>query len=107
MSGHTTSFAKSSERSLRISDVHFTAASPAQVQAGLLGFVGCTLNSSLRLDGIALRRTADGRVALSFPARRDASGRQHFYVRPLDDRARREIEHHVFNALGLCQEARR
>ena len=84
-----------------IRKVCFTSASPGEVQTGLLGWVSCTLNGTLRLDGLVLRRTADGRLALTFPARRDACGRQHCYVRPLDDRARREIERHIFAALGL------
>lgn len=73
----------------------------------MIGWVACTLNGSIRLDGLALRKTASGRLALSFPARRDATGKQHFYSRPLDDRSRREIEYEVFKALGLEQEAAR
>ena len=86
---------------LLISEVKFSAALPDDVDAGLLGWVSCTLNESLRLDGIALRRSADRRLVLSFPSRRDRAGREHPIIRPLDDTARLEIEHQVFGALGL------
>ena len=47
------------------------------------------------------RRTRDGRLALSFPERRDLAGGSHHYMRPLNDAARRAIEAQVFAALGL------
>ena len=92
---------------ISITNVIFLAARPDEVSTGLLGWVSLVVNDTLRLDGLALRRTLDGHLALSFPARRDASGRQHTCVRPLDDRARREIEAQVFAALGLQEGAAR
>ena len=84
-----------------ISNVRFIASGRDQVETGLLGFVACTLNGSLQLDGLALRKTRAGKFALSFPARTDSAGRHHFYLRPLDSRTRREIERQVFHALGF------
>ena len=94
-------------RKLTITDLRFMAASHIEVKGGLLGWVSCTLNGTLCLDGLALRRTLDGRLVLSFPARRDASGRQHAIVRPLDDRARKAVESQIFAALGLEEGAAR
>ena len=70
---------------------------------GLLGFASFTLGP-VRLDGIAVRRTREGRLALSFPTRRDRFGRLHPIVRPVDDAARRALEAQVFSALDLKQE---
>ena len=81
--------------------MQFTAATESELSTGLLGFVSCIVNGSLVLDGIAVRQTADARLTLSFPARRDWLGRQHFPVRPIDDRARRSIELQIFRALGM------
>ena len=53
----------------------------------------------LVLGGIVLRRTADGRYALSFPTRTDRVGRRHSYVCPVDDDTRRAIEREVFGQL--------
>lgn len=84
-----------------IQNVQFKAASQGDVMTGLIGWISCTLNARLQLDGIALHRTLDGRRTLSFPARRDGSGRQHFFVRPLDTATREEIEAQIFAALGI------
>jgi hypothetical protein len=81
--------------------VRFVAASPEDVERGLLGWISLVLNDSIQIDGVTLRRTASGLLGLSFPARRDGAGRQHALVKPLDDRARREIEHRIFASLGL------
>jgi hypothetical protein len=48
---------------------------------GLLGYVSCTV-AGLHLDGLTLRRTRGGRLAVSFPCRRDRRGRRHPIVRP-------------------------
>jgi len=72
---------------------------------GLLGWASFELYGHVRLDGVAVRRTRDGRLTLAFPERRDATGRRHPVVRPLNDEARREIEQQVFAALGLDAEA--
>ena len=86
---------------IRITDVRFKEAGIEDVERGLLGWVSCTVNGVLRLDGITVRRTREGHLALSFPARRDTAGRQHAYVRPLGQHVRREIEDKVLHALEL------
>lgn len=84
---------------IRLTEIRFAASSDAERRTGLLGWVSATLNGALRLDGLALRRTADGRLTVSFPAKRDGSGRQHHYVRPIDDASRREIERQLVEAV--------
>ena len=71
----------------------------ADLRAGLLGFISVEFGS-LILDGITLRKTADGRFTLSFPARTDRAGRRHSYMRPVDDDARRAIEREILRQLG-------
>lgn len=89
---------------LAIADVKFAAACPKDVELGLIGWASFSVDGNLRLDGIAVRRTLFGRYALSFPARRDTAHRRRFYVRPLDDQARCEIERQVLGALGFRDE---
>jgi hypothetical protein len=86
---------------MNISEIKFSSAPLGLVGEGLLGWIECTVNGSLRIEGLALRRTADGRTTLSFPARRDSRGQQHFYLKPIDDSARRDVERQIFAALGL------
>lgn len=74
-------------------------AGEAEIRTGLLGFLSVTYGNLL-LDGICLRRTSDGRFALSFPARTDRAGRRHSYIRPIDDAARQAIEREILGQLG-------
>jgi len=85
---------------LRLSEIVFTSAEAHDRESGLLGWVAATLNEGLRLDGLTVRRTMAGRLTLSFPSKRDGSGNQRFYLRPLDDDARRTIEQQVLASLG-------
>ena len=92
---------------LSLSRIRFTAAPPHLADRGLIGFISAVVNDSLELDGLALRRTlGDGRITLSFPARRDRSGQQRAYFRPVGDDVRREIERQILRALGLEEEVR-
>lgn len=83
-----------------VTNVHLTPASPLDQATGLLAFASFRLGR-LQVDGITVRRTRAGNLILSFPARRDRSGREHPYIRPLDDAARQQIETQVFKALGV------
>lgn len=87
--------------SLKVTEVYFTAARHSEIDRGHLGYVSLVLEGALKLDGISLRLTRDGRRALSFPRRRDRYGVDHAYIRPLSDRVRVHIERQVFEALGV------
>jgi len=78
--------------------VKFTAASDAEAERGLLAYVKLEFGP-LILDGVTLRRHADGRLGLTYPERTDRAGRRHPLVRPVDDVARREIEEEVLREL--------
>ena len=83
-----------------VSDVRFSPATQADAVSGLLGWVSFAFADQLRIEGVAVRRTrCDERYVLSYPAPRDRKGRLRQVVRPLNDRARREIEHQVFAEL--------
>ncbi len=84
-----------------VGDVHFIAATPSQEADGLVGWVRFTLNGIVHLDGVMLRRSVAGHLALSFPARRDRTGREHKFVRPVSAEVSREIECQVIKALGF------
>ena len=89
------------EPELQLDEIRLAPASAADAASGLLGYVSCTLNGSLRLDGLALRRTLSGATAISYPARVDRAGRRHAYLRPLTDAVRKSLDAQVFAALGL------
>ena len=86
--------------------IRFIAASDADAERGLLAFVKLEFGP-LILDGVTLRRHADGRLGLSWPERTDRAGRRHPLVRPVDDEARRELEGEVLAELARQERERR
>src|SRR6187431_2886801 len=65
----------------RISSVRF---SRAHAGDGLLGWVTFVIDNDLAISGVAVRRSLRGELVLSWPARKDAAGRLHHQVRPVD-----------------------
>ena len=96
-----------SDMELKIDHIRFVTAPPQQQREGLLGWVTCTLNDKVQMSGLMLRRTLQGNFVLSFPSRRDSHGTEHFFLKPLNDQARREIEYQVFRSLGLVEDTSR
>ena len=93
----------SGERSARghfeVSEVRAKWCSADGQADGAVAHLGITINGGLRIDeGLYLRRTADGRLTMSFPARIRGSLKR-FFVRPLDDATRLEIEEQVIAEL--------
>ncbi len=84
-----------------VTNLTFAPAPRADTERGLLGWVSFDINGTWHIDGVALRRTNSGRLALSFPSRIDRHGLEHAYLRPTCDRARRVIERAVLAELGL------
>jgi len=89
---------------LRISDVQFTAAPATEERHGLLGWARFVLADTVVIDSVAVRRTRDHRIVLSFPRRADRHSNAHYDCRPVDDAARASIESLVIAALDLKQE---
>ena len=63
------------------------------------------LDDRLLIDGVALRRSRNDRLILSWPGRRDRRGQLRHSVRPVDDDARVALETAVLDALKLHTEA--
>jgi len=72
-------------KELEITSVKFTGASREQVMTGLLGWIAFIVNGSLRVSGVALRKTADGRLVTSSPVHVDRYGELHSCLRPIDE----------------------
>lgn len=84
---------------LQISQVRFQPAKESEQDRGHLGWATFVVGGSLKLSSVSVRRTADGRLALSFPVRRARTGLQHSIIAPVSDEARRRIEREVIAAL--------
>ena len=82
----------------KISNMTFSHALQRDRERGLFGYISF-LYGGLRLDGITLRKTMQGKWTLSFPERIDPAGFRHPIIRPIDDESRLEIEHEVYGQL--------
>jgi hypothetical protein len=78
--------------------VRFHPADRTHRDRGLCGWVTFEVHG-LEFDGIAVRRTLDHRVVLSYPERVASGGRRHATVRPVHDNARVAIEAQVISYL--------
>lgn len=78
---------------MKVSELRFTRASEELRRSGLLGWTRFDLGP-VAIDGVAVRKTVDGRHVLAFPERRG-----HAIVRPITDAARREIEEQILGSL--------
>lgn len=85
---------------IEISNLTFVAAPESERSGGLLGFVSFVVGETLRIDGVSVRRTARGRITLSFPQRTDRQGRQHAIVHPIDRDAQLRIERTILEMLA-------
>ena len=84
----------------KVSSVRMIPSSKAEAESGLFGYVSFRLGPVL-VDGVTLRRTLDGDLTLSYPARRDGAGRDHPYIRPLNGEVRQAIEAQILEALDI------
>jgi hypothetical protein len=76
---------------ITIRSIRFTPAPPGLLDTGLIGWASLRYGG-LELDGIAVRRTRDGRHVLSFPENRRRPGPGRLPVRPAGNDVRAEIE---------------
>ena len=83
-----------------ISALRFTPCGTADQARGLLGYLTFR-HGSLRVDSVALRRTRNGRLELSYPERGRSHGRHFPIVCPADDEARVGLEAAVLEAVFL------
>ncbi|MBK9387331.1 MAG: septation protein SpoVG family protein [Planctomycetes bacterium] len=94
-------------QALAITAVTITPTGDDDADDGLLAFLVIEVESLFRIDGVTLRLTDEGRLALSFPSRTSRRGTKHSLVRPRDQAARAAIERAIFAALGIREEAQR
>jgi len=85
---------------LTITDIKFHPCARDLRSTGLRGWATITVNDELILDSLQVRRTLDGRSAISFPTRLDANGVAHPYYRAATPAARSAIESQVLAELA-------
>ena len=84
-----------------VTEARLTRAPAIDQAQGLIGYLKVVLSGGLALDGLTLRRTRDGRLTVSFPSRRDAAGRERFFIRPITNQAQLDVEAQILVLLDI------
>ncbi len=66
-----------------------------------IGWASCVVNGSLFLNNIAIRRTNDGKVFITFPAEKSVESSKYFYFNPINQEAARILEEAVIDKVRL------
>lgn len=69
---------------------------------GLLGWASCVVNGAIYLNNIAIRRSRNGELILTYPCKRSQSDQKYFYFNPITREA-----HHVLDEAILGKLERR
>ena len=80
-----------------VGEIRFSAASGSEFRSGLLAYARVEVGP-FRVDGITVRRTRGGRLAVAYPSRRDGDGRKHTMFLPTDRSAREALERLIIAA---------
>ncbi len=80
---------------MTVTDLKFTVADAAHQATGILGWIRVTLAGAVVVDGITLRRSLDGILAITWP--RKANGRP--VASPASTEARKRIENAILEAV--------
>jgi DNA-binding cell septation regulator SpoVG len=67
---------------------------------GIIAWVSLVLNGCLFLGGIAVRKE-NGRIAITFPARKRDAQSMYFYHKPINAQCHEEIRKSIVKALNL------
>jgi DNA-binding cell septation regulator SpoVG len=84
---------------MRVTWTSFRAAPRLDAAQGLLGFASIRIDDAIAIHQIAVRRTREGRLALSFPAPVGDDGQRRPIVHPATAELHREVERQVFETL--------
>ena len=89
---------------LHVRSISITPSPAADQQRGLLAYASVALGP-YKIDGITVRRTRAGKLAISYPTRTAGDGTAHAYFLP-DPAAREAFEKEILNAYLQHQEGR-
>jgi len=86
------------DRTFSIANVHVRIVD--QGTDGLIAWASCVVSDSIRLDNIAVRRSRDGQLFLTYPAKLTQRGTKTHYFNPISPEASKTIENAVFARLA-------
>jgi len=67
--------------------------------SGLVAMASCVVGGALVLNNIAIRRSGDGRLRLSYPARFSRTGAKHYFFNPISRAAQAALDEAILARL--------
>jgi len=90
--------AKTALRELSISEVKIRLVDAGD--DGLVGWASCVVNGSLYLNNIAIRRTLDGAVILTYPCKKSKRDQKYFFFNPINRQAKEAMDAAILGSIG-------
>lgn len=90
---------------MRVSAIRLTPASQRDRRRGLLAYARIALGP-YKIEGITVRKTRAGRLAISYPKRTARDGTAHAYFLPTDPEVRAALEGEILAAYRQREEGR-
>jgi DNA-binding cell septation regulator SpoVG len=72
---------------------------------GLLAWASCIVAGAIKLDNLAIRRSRDGSLFLTYPAKRTTSGERYNYYHPISVEAASAVQDAVLARLAALARA--
>ena len=72
---------------------------------GLLAWASCVVSGGIKLDNIAIRRSRDGSLFLTYPAKRTPNGDRYHYHHPITVEAANAVQNAVIARLAALAKA--
>lgn len=73
---------------------------------GLIGWASCVVNGALYLNNIAIRRTREGSIFLTYPGKRSKRDQNYFFFNPISREAKQTLDTAILGKLqgmGSCE----
>jgi hypothetical protein len=85
---------------LRVTSLRVIAANDVDCDRGVIAWLSFVVGDGLLVDGVAFRITEEGHPIFAWPGRKDGVGVRRYWVRPLRDDAKQEIEAQLLRQIG-------
>lgn len=72
-----------------------------EIEDSLLGWASCVVNGSLHLDNITIRYDREGRIVLTFPAKRSRTDAKYYYFNPITREAAEVFHEAIIGRLRM------
>jgi DNA-binding cell septation regulator SpoVG len=70
---------------------------------GLLAWASCVINGALHLNNIAIWRSPEGNIGLTYPWRRSKTNQRYFFFYPINRQAQETIDNAILGKMNAVR----